>query len=229
MPISKPIWRGWIVFLRDSPDPSDPNLKSATLSGKRRADFRFKRITSNSMISVWLMDLKFAPDHADKCGEFQIHHTSGTGISNSSHFNFISKIDSNISAHNSGGYSFRIKQKCRQTHGREIRAVETFARPAEARFRPASFCRLATETNAGDVVGAVTLHDGEITLCLDGSGRITGITEAVWSIAVSGYRALPRWIEGRRGLPADLVFTRDARCIGPLLPRRYPVATLHEA
>lgn len=27
------------------------------------------------MIPVWFMDLKFAPNHADTCSEFQIHHT----------------------------------------------------------------------------------------------------------------------------------------------------------
>ncbi|KPF73286.1 hypothetical protein IP88_09460 [alpha proteobacterium AAP81b] len=95
--------------------------------------------------------------------------------------------------------------------GREIRAVETFARPAEARFRPAAFCRLASEPAAGDVVGAVTWRAGEIILCPDGRGRITGIPEAVWGFAVSGYRVLPRWIDGRRGLPADLGLVRELR------------------
>lgn len=95
--------------------------------------------------------------------------------------------------------------------GREIRAVQTFARVPEARFRPAAFCRLAAETNANDMVGAVTLRDGEIMLCSGGRGRITGIPDAVWNFAVSGYRVLPRWIEGRRGLPADLVFIRELR------------------
>ncbi|MES2097277.1 MAG: type ISP restriction/modification enzyme [Pseudomonadota bacterium] len=97
------------------------------------------------------------------------------------------------------------------TAGREIRAVETFARAPEARFRPAAFFRLATETAAEDVVGAVTMRDGEIVLCPDGRGRIIGIPEAVWSFAVSGYRVLPRWIEGRRGLPADIALIRELR------------------
>ena len=29
----------------------------------------------------------------------------------------------------------------------------------------------------------------------------TGLPEAVWQFAVSGYRVLPRWIDGRKGLP----------------------------
>ncbi len=76
--------------------------------------------------------------------------------------------------------------------GREIRGIETFARASEARFRPAAFCRLATEPRADDVVGPVTLRDGAIDLCPDGRGRITGIPDTVWSFAVSGYRVLPR-------------------------------------
>lgn len=95
--------------------------------------------------------------------------------------------------------------------GREIRAVETFARPPEARFRPTAFCRLVTEPLGDDLVGPVTWRDGEIVLCPEGRGRITGIPESVWSFAVSGYRVLPRWIEGRRGLPADRAFLLELR------------------
>lgn len=95
--------------------------------------------------------------------------------------------------------------------GGNIRAVQTFARKADAVFRPAAFCRLASEPDADDVVGAVTWRDGAIDLCPDARGRITGIPEAVWFFAVSGYRVLPRWIEGRRGLTADLALIRDLR------------------
>ena len=31
----------------------------------------------------------------------------------------------------------------------------------------------------------------------------TGLPQAVWDFAVSGYRVLPRWIDGRKGLPFD--------------------------
>lgn len=95
--------------------------------------------------------------------------------------------------------------------GREIRGVEAFARGPEARFRPAAFCRLSTEPRADDVVGPVAMRDGAIELCPEGRGRITGIPEVVWSFAVSGYRVLPRWIEGRKGLPANLAFIRELR------------------
>jgi predicted helicase len=96
--------------------------------------------------------------------------------------------------------------------GREIRAVETFARAPEARFRPATLARQANHLT-GAPVAPVAYTDGEITLCADGSGRLTGIPQAVWEFAVSGYRVLPRWIEGRAGLPADLAFVRELRDI----------------
>ncbi len=57
----------------------------------------------------------------------------------------------------------------------------------------------------------MTYAEGEIALCDDGSGRITGISQIVWDFAVSGYRVLPRWIEGRKGLPADLALIRELR------------------
>jgi hypothetical protein len=93
--------------------------------------------------------------------------------------------------------------------GREIRAVETFARqPSEAYHRP-GFCRVVTEPRGA--VAPVDYADGEITLCENGTGRITGLPGAVWTFAVSGYRLLPRWIEAREGLPADLNLVRELR------------------
>ena len=91
--------------------------------------------------------------------------------------------------------------------GREIRAIETFARAPAA--QPAGFCRLASEPDG--LVAAVTYRDGEIDLCADGTGRITGIPQPIWDFAVSGYRLLPRWIEGRIGLQADLALVREFR------------------
>jgi hypothetical protein len=35
--------------------------------------------------------------------------------------------------------------------------------------------------------------------------------QAVWDFAVSGYRVLPRWIDGRKGLPANLALMRELR------------------
>jgi hypothetical protein len=91
--------------------------------------------------------------------------------------------------------------------GREIRAVESFARaPA---MQPAAFCRLASEPDGP--VASVSYRNGEIALCADGTGRVTGIPQPVWEFAVSGYRVLHRWIEGRIGLPADLALIREFR------------------
>lgn len=89
--------------------------------------------------------------------------------------------------------------------GREIRAVEGFTRPAEARFRPLAFFRLRSEPG-GPLAAGIVPRDGELTLCADSSGRVTGVADAVWSFAVSGYRVLPRWIEARAGLPAESVW-----------------------
>ena len=93
--------------------------------------------------------------------------------------------------------------------GREIRAVECFARKPAAAYRPKAFCRIAREPT-GPVV-AVTYRDGAISLCEDESGLITGIPQAVWDFSVSGYYVLRRWIDGRKGPPANLVLMREFR------------------
>ncbi len=91
--------------------------------------------------------------------------------------------------------------------GREIRGIETFARePHEA-----GFARVVTQPSGA--VAPVDYADASIALCADGTGRVSGIPEAVWSFSVSGYRVLPRWIELRIGLPADLNFVRELRDI----------------
>jgi hypothetical protein len=62
-------------------------------------------------------------------------------------------------------------------------------------------------------VAPVNYSDGGITLCADGTGLITGIPQAIWYFSVSGYRLVPRWIESRVGLPADLNLVRELRDI----------------
>jgi predicted helicase len=95
--------------------------------------------------------------------------------------------------------------------GSEIRAVETFARaPGEAYLRP-GFARV--ETAPRGPMCAVEYADGAIVLCEDGSGRITGLPQEVWSFAVSGYRVLPRWIEWRKGILADFALVAELRDI----------------
>jgi len=95
--------------------------------------------------------------------------------------------------------------------GREIRSVEAFARhPGEAYRRP-DFTRVATQPR-GAVV-PVEYADSSITLCDNGTGGITGLPESVWNFSVSGYRLVPRWLEARVGLPADLALVRELRDI----------------
>lgn len=95
--------------------------------------------------------------------------------------------------------------------GREIRAVETFARePGEAYRRP-DFVRVATQPRGA--VAPVEFADGEITLCSDGTGRIVGISRPIWDFSVSGYRLVPRWLDARVGLPVDLALVRELRDI----------------
>ena len=93
--------------------------------------------------------------------------------------------------------------------GREIRAVESFAREPAAAYRPPAFCRIASEPTGP--VAAVTYRDGAIAMCEDGSGQITGIPPAVWDFSVSGYYVLRRWIDGRKALPANLALMREFR------------------
>ncbi|MGH6924966.1 MAG: type ISP restriction/modification enzyme, partial [Propylenella sp.] len=95
--------------------------------------------------------------------------------------------------------------------GREIRAVETFARPPGEVYRRPDFARVVSEPR-GAVV-PVEYADGAITLCDDGSGRITGLPLSVWDFSVSGYRVLPRWLEARIGLLADLALVSELRDI----------------
>lgn len=100
------------------------------------------------------------------------------------------------------------------TAGREIRAIETFSREPLPQFRPGTLARIESQP-AGVVRGGLTSdgawNEGEVTLCADGSGRLSGIPRATWDFAVSGYRVLPRWIDGRKGLPADLPLIREFR------------------
>ncbi len=77
--------------------------------------------------------------------------------------------------------------------GREIRAIETYGREPREAYRRPGFARVLDQPRGA--VAAVDYTDGGITLCADGTGRISGIPEAVWSFSVSGYRLVPRWTE----------------------------------
>jgi len=93
--------------------------------------------------------------------------------------------------------------------GREIRAVQTYARAPGAAFLTSAIARVET-TPTGALHAGQRVND-EIFLCADGSGRVSGVSEAVWSFSVSNYRVLPRWLEARRGLAPDHGFLTDLR------------------
>jgi hypothetical protein len=95
--------------------------------------------------------------------------------------------------------------------GHDIRAVETFARQPSDAYRRPGFVRVVTQPRG--VVVPIQYADSEITLCDGGMGRIVGIPQAVWGFAVSGYRVVPRWLEARIGLSADLALVRELRDI----------------
>lgn len=82
--------------------------------------------------------------------------------------------------------------------GREIRALEGFAREPAGAFRLKDFVRLRSEAT-----GPVGLHEGdegEWFFCADGTGKFDGLPPRVWEFAVSGYRVLKRWADARQGL-----------------------------
>ena len=54
------------------------------------------------------------------------------------------------------------------------------------------------------MIADVGYREGELSLWKEDGKAVsafTGLPEAVWSFSVSGYRVLPRWIDGRKGLP----------------------------
>jgi hypothetical protein len=95
--------------------------------------------------------------------------------------------------------------------GREIRDLETFARPPRGAFERPDFVRLETQPHA--TVGTAELAGEALNLCADGSGRVTGLSRGVWNFSVSGYRVLPRWLEARIGQPCDFAFVQEFRDI----------------
>jgi hypothetical protein len=95
--------------------------------------------------------------------------------------------------------------------GREIRGVETFAREPRGAIERADFVRL--ENRPRGPLAEADLVGEALSLCEDGSGRVTGLPQAVWNFSVSGYRVLPRWLEARKGSTVDRAFFREFRDI----------------
>lgn len=98
--------------------------------------------------------------------------------------------------------------------GKEIREVETFARAPGDKYVTNAVARI--ETTPRGPLSSIRPSDwdeGELILCDDGTGRVSGIPKAVWDFAVSGYRVLPRWLAGREGIMVDNAFVLEFRDI----------------
>jgi hypothetical protein len=95
--------------------------------------------------------------------------------------------------------------------GAAIRELETFARPPAPEHLPQKLARFET-TPAGRLTPG-DWDGGEIVLCEDGSGKVTGIPNEIWNFAVSGYRVLPRWLAAREGREVDHAFMKEFRDI----------------
>jgi hypothetical protein len=95
--------------------------------------------------------------------------------------------------------------------GAAIRDVETFARVPDPAFLTPSLASFAS-TPSG-LLSPGEWDSGEITLCANGSAKVTGIPASVWDFAVSGYRVLPRWLAAREGVKVDHAFVKEFRDI----------------
>ncbi|MGV3511264.1 MAG: type ISP restriction/modification enzyme [Novosphingobium sp.] len=90
--------------------------------------------------------------------------------------------------------------------GAEIRAIEAFQRPTAPAFRPKAFCKLALDLTGAEIIDEVSWENGTLSLWRDEDKAVaiaTGLPAAVWQFSISGYRVLPRWIEGRKGLSVE--------------------------
>lgn len=98
--------------------------------------------------------------------------------------------------------------------GKKIREVETFARPPASQFLTAKIARVETPPHGPLAdIGPRDWDEGEVILCENGSGRISGIPAAVWDFAVSGYPVLPRWLGARKGMEVTHDFLNEFRDI----------------
>jgi hypothetical protein len=98
--------------------------------------------------------------------------------------------------------------------GKLIREAETFARAPQEQFLTSAVARIET-TPHGPLadIGSEDWHEGDILLCENGSGKVTGISRQVWTFAVSGYPVLPRWLAARKGIDVTHDFLAEFRDI----------------
>jgi hypothetical protein len=60
-------------------------------------------------------------------------------------------------------------------------------------------------------IGPGSWDEGELILCENGSGRVSGLPAAVWQFSVSGYPVLPRWLAARKGIEVTHDFLNEFR------------------
>jgi predicted helicase len=100
------------------------------------------------------------------------------------------------------------------TVGKQIREVETFARPPRPEFLTDKIARVETAPHGPLAeIGPGSWGESELMLCENGSGRISGIPAAVWQFSVSGYPLLPRWLAARKGIEVTHDFLNEFRDI----------------
>ena len=85
--------------------------------------------------------------------------------------------------------------------GRLILEVETFARSPAPEFLTPETARIETPPHGPLAdIGPESWSEGDLILCANGSGKVSGIPRNVWEFAVSGYPVLPRWLAARKGI-----------------------------
>ncbi|HMJ04862.1 MAG TPA: type ISP restriction/modification enzyme, partial [Chthoniobacterales bacterium] len=98
--------------------------------------------------------------------------------------------------------------------GKSIREIETFERVPDPLYLTSAIARI--ETTPRGKLAAISPGNwdaGDLILCDDGTGKVSGIPASVWDFAVSGYRVLQKWLAGREGISVDDAFIRELRDI----------------
>src|SRR5208282_4634475 len=92
----------------------------------------------------------------------------------------------------------------RPTHCDTLRIWRTYFRTCPSRAtRPCFSKRRPWAAKSGPSKASRDCNEGELFLCANRTGRVTGVSAAVWDFSVSGYRLLFRWLDARQGLAVD--------------------------
>jgi hypothetical protein len=98
--------------------------------------------------------------------------------------------------------------------GKRIREIETFTGSPAAQFLTPATARIDTAPHGPLAdIGPESWSEGDLILCENGSGKVSGIPRSVWEFAVSGYPVLPRWLSARKGVEVTHDFLAEFRDI----------------